>query len=107
MFGGLASFLTKLSARFKYKSLKISVLVLESKDKFPSFSRQKDEDDYCLEGNPKDVSDFQSSFGLPIFWLSLSTTKFFLFYHSLNTDTSFSIVMVIAFFPRLLEFGQH
>ena len=47
-----------------------------SEDKFPSFSGQSKEDDSCLEGSSGDFSDFQSSFGLPIFWLSLSTTKF-------------------------------
>ena len=85
------------------------MLFLGSKDKFPSFSRQRDEDDFCLKGNPKDFNDFQSSFGLPIFWLSLSTTKlfFFSFYHSLDTVTSFFIVLLIAIFPRVFEFGQH
>ena len=31
----------------------------------------------------------------------------FSFYHSLNTVTSFFIVLVIAFFLRLFELGQH
>ena len=70
----------------------MSVLVSGSKDKFPSFSRQSNEDDFCLamEGNAKDFSDFQS-FLVAIFWLSLSKTKlfFFSFYHSLDKVASF------------------
>ena len=31
----------------------------------------------------------------------------FSFYHSFNTVTSFLIVLVIAFFPRLFELGQY
>ena len=72
---GEGNFFNKSPAKFEQKSLKISALVLESKDKVLSFSRQIDEGVAFLEGRLRDFRDFQSSLGFPIFSFSFPTTK--------------------------------
>ena len=78
--GGFGSLFTSSFANVEKKFLKMSELILSSKQCSPSFFRQIFEGLPCLEGSPRDFRLFHSSFGLPIVSFSFPTTQVFFFF---------------------------